>query len=480
MKSEWKMALYWRLPISVQEFALGVYAGRLDRLYYGAEFERWKEMVVHWKSRSWSDSRAWQFDRLRTILALASRSVPHYRTALQAIRPEEIVDEVSLRRIPLLSKQELRQNESRFLVNGFDRSHAFVDRTSGSTGTALTVYWPIPAIQRYWAVHEVTVRNAVGVDRLLPRAMMGGRPIVPGRQASPPYWRYNRRWGQLYMSSYHISSQTAPVYAEAIRSSGVVWLTGYGSAIGALARDALDAGLSPVPLRVVIVSGDTLQSGMRTAIEQFFQCRCYDHYGQAEGICWIFECDRGRLHVIPEFGIMEIVTPDGTPCPPGEVGEIVATGLLNDGMPLLRYRTGDSAAWAIDQQCSCGRNTPIIDRLEGRVDDYLVTADGRRIGRLSTAIKRSPTVHSAQIVQTAPGKGLLLIKPGSGYTRKDAEVICADIGDRIGSFELRVHEVEEIPRTPAGKLRLVVRLDHRDDLRELYSHLLTDAGVRSV
>ena len=53
------------------------------------------------------------------------------------------------------------------------------------------------------------------------------------------------------------------------------------------------------------------------------------------------ECDRGRLHVVPEVGLIEILREDGSPCDPGEVGEIVATGLVNEGMPLLRYRTGD-------------------------------------------------------------------------------------------------------------------------------------------
>ena len=479
MTSDWKMALYWRLPVRLQELGLGLYARRLDRLYYGAEFERWKTMVAGWQSRSWEEAEHWQYERLRMLMATAMHTVPYYRTSLQGMRAEDILDANALTQVPLLTKQELRRNELQFIAEGFDIRKAFVDRTSGSTGTALTLYWPIPAIQRYWAAHEVTVRNAVGVDRFLPRAMIGGRPIVPGSQHSPPYWRHNRQWKQLYMSSYHISSSTAAGYVAAIRQSGVVWLTGYGSAIGALAQDALDAGVPPVPLRVVIVSGDTLQPGMKAAIEEFFQCRCHDHYGQAEGICWIFECEQRRLHVIPEFGIMEIVRPDGSACAPGEIGEIVATGLLNYGMPLLRYRTGDTAAWASDQKCTCGGNGRIVDDLEGRVDDYLVTTDGRRIGRLSTAIKRSPSIHSAQIVQTAPGRGVLLVKPGSEYTRRDADVICTDIRDRIGEFDLRILEVEEIPKTPAGKLRLVVRLDDRADFQQQYSHLFGEAYTRS-
>jgi phenylacetate-CoA ligase len=184
------------------------------------------------------------------------------------------------------------------------------------------------------------------------------------------------------------------------------------------------------------------------------------------------ECSAGRLHLVPEAGIVEILREDGSPCPPGEVGEIVATGLLNAGMPLIRYRTGDYAAWPRIPGCSCGLPHQVVESLEGRVDDYLVTDDGRRIGRLSTAVKRSPSIHSAQIVQDRPGHAYLLVRPGKGYRQTDAGRVRADILERIGVFRLDVIEVSEIPKTRTGKVRLVVRLEERPDMAGVYGNLL--------
>jgi phenylacetate-CoA ligase len=302
--------------------------------------------------------------------------------------------------------------------------------------------------------------------------MIGGRPIVRGTTTRPPYWRFNWFWRQLYLSAYHISRDTAAGYIAAIRDHGVEWLTGYGSAIAALAEQALETGVSALPLRAVIVSGDTLTPGMRQSIETFFQCKCFDHYGQSEGVAMAMECASGRMHVIPDAGILEITREDGTLCLPGEIGEIVATGLLNDAMPLIRYRLGDYAAWAKDQECPCGVPGPIIEELEGRVDDYLVTLDGRRVGRLSTAVKRSPTIHSAQIVQDRPGHGYLLVRPSNGYRMADAIAVRDDILERIGAFDLDIVEVPEIPRTPQGKTSLVVRLADRPHMREAYAGIL--------
>jgi phenylacetate-CoA ligase len=249
-------------------------------------------------------------------------------------------------------------------------------------------------------------------------------------------------------------------------------MTGYGSAIAALAEGSLAAGLEPLNLRSIIVSGDTLLPAMRRSIEQFFQCHCFDQYGQTEGAVMAMECARGRMHLVPFVGIMEILRPDGTPSAIGEVGEIVATGLLNYAMPLIRYRVGDYAAWDENQICDCGNDQPILKHIEGRTDDYLQTADGRKIGRLSTAMKRSPTIHSAQLVQDRPGHAFLLVRPAEGYRSADAELVRDDIVERIGAFDIEICEAEEIPKTPQGKTVLVVRLADRPRMRPAYANLL--------
>jgi phenylacetate-CoA ligase len=475
---DWKMELYWRLPVPLQELGLSAYGWHLDRLYYGREFEEFSRFLDDADGWSAEKFAAWQSERLRDILQTAVSRVPYYREAYRGLDVTAVRGAADLPRLPLLLRQRLRQREREFLDERLDPRGLHRAKTSGTTGTSLTLYWRKRDLRRVKAALERRVHEAAGVSRRIPRAMMGGRPILPGRQDKPPYWRRNRYWQQLYLSSYHVSRRTAPAYAAAIRTSGVSWLTGYGSAIAALADNATDAGERPVPLQAVIVSGDTLQPGMRTSIERFFQCRCYDMWGQAEGVGAAMECSAGRMHVVPEVGVLEILWPDGSLCAPGETGEIFATGLLNTGMPLIRYQTGDFAAWAHEAPCPCGSRSPVFESLEGRVDDYLVTSDGRQIGRLSTAIKRSPSIHSAQIVQDRPGHAWLLIRPGEGYRSDDARPVVADILERIGDFGFEVVEVEEIPKTPTGKTKLVVRLSERLEMRETYRELLGRVGIR--
>ena len=472
MTADWKIMIYHRLPVVLQESALWLYASYLNRLYYGDGFAAARHQFATLQHSSAQVAADWQDRRLRAVVELAAMRVPHYRASWAGLDWRAVRRAADLTILPRLDKQALRQNESRFIAEGFAQTSLWREKTSGSTGTALTIYWPKTMLPQWWALTEVAIRNPAGVGQEMPRAMFGGRSVIAGDTSKPPYWRYNRRWRQLYLSSYHISPATAVDYVAALRRYQPQWLTGYGSAIALLAECALEAGLAPLPMRAVIVSGDTLLPGMRRSIESFFACKCFDSYGQCEAVSMAMECRAGRLHTIPAAGIWEILRDDGSQCRPGEVGEIVATGLLNNVMPLIRYRLGDYAAWAEDQSCSCGNPHPIVTDLEGRVDDYLVGADGRQFGRLSTAMKQSPAIHSAQLAQDRPGHAYLLVRPGPGYCRHDADVVRNDILGRIGRFDLEIVELDEIPKTPQGKSRLVIRLDERPELKQLYDSVI--------
>jgi len=472
VRHDWKMELYWRLPVRMQEAALSLFAMYLEKKYYGPVYEEWKQWLIGWKSWSPDYIKEWKKQRLKHIVEIAAKRVPYYRNQWKKISWRSIQSEADLPLLPMVEKQSIRQNENFFIVEGKNPKKLWVERTSGTTGTSLKIFWPMSMVQQWWAIIEVMVRNVAKVAQEMPRAMMGGRPIIRGDTNYPPYWRYNRRWKHLYFSSYHISKKTAFDYITALKKYNSLWMTGYGSAIATLADNALDEGIDSYKLRTVIVSGDTLLPGMRLSIEKYFQCKCFDHYGQCEGVAMAMECEHGRMHTIPIIGIIEILREDGSPCKPGEVGEIVATSLLNDAMPLIRYRTGDYAAWTEEQNCPCGNPDPIITNIEGRTDDYLLTLDGRKVGRLSTAMKRCPNIHSAQIVQDKPGHAFILVCPGEGYRSSYALAVRDDILERIGKFDLEILKVPEIPKTLQGKTVLVIRLDERPAMREIYEKLL--------
>jgi len=92
----------------------------------------------------------------------------------------------------------------------------------------------------------------------------------------------------------------------------------------------------------------------------------YATYSSTEMAATFSECPYGQGgHVHPELIIIEIIGEDGLPVPDGQVGEVVATTLGVEAMPLLRFRTGDMAA-KIVAPCACGRNSYRLTPLVGR------------------------------------------------------------------------------------------------------------------
>jgi len=276
---------------------------------------------------------------------------------------------------------------------------------------------------------------------------------VPVGRTRPPFWKYNPFMKQLYMSSYHLAPQYLDHYLEALRRYRPVYLYGYASSCESLARHVLEREAKDVRFRAVLTSSETLFARQRALIERAFGCRVHDSYGSAEMVALATECEHSRLHVSPEVGVVEVLR-DGRPVGEGDVGELVCTGLLNSAMPLIRYRTGDAAVRS-SSPCPCGRPLPILERIEGRVDDLLWTRDGRAIGRLDPVFKGVEHVAESQIVQEDLGRIRVRLVPAPGYKDHDGLRISANLIERLGDVNVLIEVVPFIERA-GGKFRAVI------------------------
>jgi len=101
-------------------------------------------------------------------------------------------------------------------------------------------------------------------------------------------------------------------------------------------------------------------------LEEVFRARVRIHYGHIESCAFFSNCEKSTLyHDQMEYGYTEFRKRDGTPAEEGESGEIIATGFDNRTMPLIRFRTRDWAERGVGK-CDCGRNYPLVKRIEGR------------------------------------------------------------------------------------------------------------------
>jgi phenylacetate-CoA ligase len=438
------LKLYHHLPYPAKVLAASARGRALDRWRYGPDTARLVEEAL--ARDGWT---AAQWERWR---------VPYYREqwARRRAAGDRAATDV-LANWPTLGKDALRGAPRAFLADDCDPAQMYYEHTSGTTGKPLHLWHSRQTLNAWYALTEARMRRWYGIERGDRWAILGGQLVAPVTRDRPPYWVWNFALRQLYLSAYHLAPDNIAAYLEAMRRHEVVYLLGYPSGLYALARVALERGLAAPHLRVVIGNAEPLLAHQRQAISAAFGCPARETYGMAEYAAAGSDCQHGRLHLWPEAGHVELLADgDDTPAADGAAGRLIATGLLNADMPLIRYETGDRATAAADS-CACGRGLPLLAAIEGRVDDVIITPDGRHIGRLDPVFKADLPIREAQIIQKTADTLHVLYVPTEAYTAADGQALIGRIHDRVGpEMAVELLAVAEIPRSAGGKFRAVI------------------------
>jgi phenylacetate-CoA ligase len=449
--------LYGGLPVWAQHGAVSAYGAYWHWLRFGPGFAR-AARGYRERDRLGADAwRTWQATRLREVLSAASRSVPYYRSTWNATQKAAAADG-RLEELPLLGKDAVRADFRAFLRDDMLPRRTLVFHTSGTTGTPVATVWTVPELRDSLAQREVRSAGWAGVSFTMPRATFSGRMVEPNPASTGPYYRFNLAERQVYLSPFHLRPDTAALYVDALRRHGVQWLTGYAVTYYLLAELILEQGLVVPPLRAVITTSEKVTAEMRRVMQRAYGCRVYEEYSTVENALFVSECPHGRLHSSPDVAHVEILRPDGTPCDPGEAGEVVTTNLSRVYQSMIRFRLGDVAAWD-PEPCPCGRAMPVMREVLGRIEDVVVRPDGRRLVRFHGIFVDQPHVREGQIVQETLSRIRVNIVPVDGFGERDRADIARRIRQRLGDdVEVIVAPVADIPRTRAGKFKAVVSL----------------------
>jgi len=155
---------------------------------------------------------------------------------------------------------------------------------------------------------------------------------------------------------------------------------------------------------VAFVVAEMLPESLRAELEGDHGVRVLQGYGTADLGCLAYECvEKGGWHLHPECIVEVLDLETRAPAAPGQPGEVVAT-IFDEAYPLLRFGTGDIAALAPAVACPCGRTTPKLGGLLGRVGDAVkVRGMFVRGAQVEAVAKRFPEIARVQAVVTREG-----------------------------------------------------------------------------
>jgi len=409
--------------------------------------------------------------RLRRLIDHAYWHVPYYREAMDSagLRPGDITTLEDLRRLPLLTKQAVRENLYFDLMSDTHRKKdVYRISTSGSTGQPLVVWvdrhqlefrWAATCRSQEWTGYRFgdrTVRlwhQTIGMDRM---------QIVKERLDA---FLSRRR----FVPAFEMNAAGVREMQRLIRDCKPTLVDGYAESFHYLAKQGLDPSLREIGIKGIMSSAQTLDPESRRVIEEAFGTHVFDKYGSREFSGIAYECEHHTgHHVVAEGYIVEILVGD-RPALPGELGEVVITDLNNYVMPFIRYRLGDLAYAADDPgPCPCGRGLPRIGAVEGRVQSIVLGANGVAMPGsffLHTLKDYGYAIARFQIEQTAPDEIIFRYVRAPRFTPRILGEILGVFRQYLGeTMRIREEPVESIELGRTGKHQAIInRLAVDDD-----------------
>lgn len=445
-------AIYHHLPEMLQDVAILLEGYKINRRRYDNEYFDLFDQVLALEKLPKDSLDEWRSEKLSSFLQSASTS-PYWGKKFLDFRvnPAGKYPFEEIEKLPILSKDEVKANSSNILNPQFRKNSLIIRHTSGSTGSGL-IFPELKSCEKMTWAFWWRFRKWHAIDRSTWCGYFAGRTIVSPTSSRKKYWKYNSPGKQVLFSGYHLSEDTLPIYLKAIKDFRLPWLHGYPSSLVAVAQLAktLNIPINLPDLRVISIGAENLAAWQKKVLVNAFNVPVIQHYGQAESISNISECPLGRLHVDEEHSLTEFVGINTS-----TEKSIVGTNWMNPAFPLIRYDSGDVAS--LDEgACPCGRKGRLVKNIDGRKEDYLTLADGRKIGRLDHIFKDMLNIRAAQFRQRSVDDIELRLIRTPYYNDRDEIKLLGEIKQRLGpDIPISIRYVEEISKTKSGKTRLV-------------------------
>jgi phenylacetate-CoA ligase len=317
-------------------------------------------------------------ERLQYFMYYCQAHVPYVQALLEraGLKASDIREPSDLPLLPVTTKSEMRKHREELRSDIAGKLKPFA--TGGSTGDPL-----IFDLSKHCIASRVACRQRVsrwwGVSVGDPEIALWGSPVELTRQD----WVRRQRDKLLrttLLSAFEMNDETMSRYLDILEARPCRHIFAYPSAIYLLCLQARKQGrnMRRLGIRVVFVTSEVLYPFQRELIVDTLNCPVANGYGGRDSGFIAHECPQGGMHIMTDAVIAEVVDTSGRPVPAGEPGQIVVTDLYSHEAPFLRYATGDLGVIS-GRRCPCGRALPILERIDGRSNDVILSPDGRII-----------------------------------------------------------------------------------------------------
>lgn len=403
--------------------------------------------------------RELQWERVMETVRYAATHSPYYRALFNTLGLEatDIISAEQFRRLPVTTKQDLRNQLDDFISDEFAKEDLVCAKTGGSTGVSLKLYFDEACQERRNAAQWLADRWA-GWDLGVKKASVWGNPPVP--RTIKQKLRHHLLDRTIYLDTMDLNDQSMAEFVERWRKEKPGLVFGHAHSIFIFAKYLLEQDVRDLQPKGIVATSMMLLQSERSVIEQAFSCAVTNRYGCEEVGLIACQCEQHQgMHLNLPHVYVEFLDANDQPVAPGEPGKIVVTDLNNRGMPLIRYRVEDVGVYS-EEPCGCGRGFPILERLEGRVADFLKLPDGGQVAGISLVertLTKVPGIEQMQLVQDALDHVIINRVKGREFDKETDEGLINAMREVFDErVALTIKDVAAIPQESSGKYRFSI------------------------
>ncbi len=458
-------SIYQASPPFIQNIGKRIYSKFKKPIWENPEFLKWYNFLQ--ESQWWSRAKLeeYQMQQLSKLLNHAYVNVPYYRRVFdeRGLKPKDIQNLADLRKLPYLTKDDVRKNLKDLVARNIPKEEMEYVTTGGTSGKPLGFY-----IEKRTNLIRMAFEwrewNWMGYKFGDKCVVLRGNVVTRKENNKPAWWEYDKENNYLILSTYDMTDENLPKYVEKIEEFKPRIIRAYPSALDILAKFIKKNNLkvnTKGNVKAISTSSENLYPAQRKLIEGVFKCPIFDKYGNAEQVTILGECEKHEgYHDFMEYSYTEILDKDGNRVTKDkEVGEIISTGFTNYAMPFIRYRTEDLVEYTT-HKCSCGRQSPLVKKIEGRLQELIVAKNGNLISMAALNMHSDvfDNVKQFQFYQDTPGKVIFKVIKKDIYTDKDTRYIIQELQKKMkNQVDIEISFVENIPLTERGKYTFLVQ-----------------------
>lgn len=412
---------------------------------YGFKYIKYK--------RSRLQNNYYYYDNTSEVLKIINQSVkyvPYYKQNQPVLTIEEFQNKWGF-----IDKETVMKDVNQFISTKINLKDFVKGTTGGTSGKPLLLFTPK---NRY--VFELATMHTMWQTtgwNYYTRAVIRNHKLPPGKN-----YFINPITKEYIFDGFRTDDDYYDIIYNIIKKNKIKYVHAYPSSAYQFCLYIKRKNLDPSIIKAFFSGSENVFDFQAELIEKQLNIRFYNWYGHSEKLVLGGFCSKTRnYHIEPTYGFFELVDEkDNIISTPGQIGEIVGTALHNNGMPLIRYRTGDYAEYVGNYCPHCNRHLPIIKNIIGRWsgekiynnDNTFVTTTA-----LNLHDELYEVIYGLQYIQYEKGKLEVLIIKSDKYTNEHELKIYQHFKSKLKpDTQVIIKHVDKLIKQPNGKFLLLI------------------------